>query len=242
MSEANLKLVEKLEALEDDSPIRRHPELVIVDTRDGTQVERCPGCQERDELIRRGTDENEGLVEQIRSIAAKLRKARRDKEAEMKQHDLFPNVKEAFEYWLVETGRTKRTRLDPKRFELLEPFVKKDGLPMVKLAIDGAVYDPHTADRPGRNGKTEKYDGLETIFKHRGAFERHVKKAPLERLRQVRDESGFGEAYTPTDLRVKAEVILAVEGAYELEGDALRMAVAGAVERAERELSGRGKA
>lgn len=208
----------------------------------GTELDECPGCARRDAVIAHGTDENEGLVEQTRSMAAKLRKARRDKEAEMKEHGLFPKVKEAFEYWLVETGRTKRTRLDPKRFDLLEPFVKKDGLEMVKLAIDGAVYDPHKADRPQRNGKVEVYDGLETIFKHRGAFERHVKKAPVERLREVRDSGGFGEAYTDVDLRVKAEVILATEGAYELVGDALRMATASAVERARAELEGRGKA
>lgn len=228
-----------LQAVEDapDEPLP----YAVFDKTTGAELDECPGCRRRDAIIQDGTDENEGLVEQVRSMAAKLRKARRDREREMREHDLFPNVKEAFEYWLVETGRTKRTKLDPKRFDLLEPFVKKDGLPMVKLAIDGAVYDPHKADRPQRNGKREVYDGLETIFKHRGAFERHVKKAPVERLRAVRDSGGFGEAYTDTDLRIKAEVMLALEGGYDLEGEALKMATASALERARAELEGRRK-
>jgi hypothetical protein len=241
---SNERLVNYLRAVEeeDDSPIRGRPELAVVDTTTGAQLEKCPGCEERDRIIEKGTNENEGLVETVRSQAAKMRELRKDREREMREHDLFPQVREAFEYWLVETGRTKRTKLDPKRFDLLEPFIKKDGLAMVKLAIDGAAYDPHRADRPGRNGKTETYDSLETIFKQRGSFERHVKRAPVERLRAVRDSGGFGEAYTDTDVRVKAEVILALEGAYELEGEALRMATAAAVERAKRELEGRGKA
>lgn len=242
--EAHLKLVE-LEA-DDDSPIRRHPHLVIVDSRDGTQVERCPGCEERDAIIENGTAESDGLLEQVRSMATKLANLRRDKEKEMRGSELWPKALELVAYWALETGRKKgRTRLTPKRFEMIEPFLKKadpdtglDGLAMAKLAVAGAAYDPYKADKPNKNGSLEVYDSLETIFKNRAAFERHVARAPRERLREVKDAGGFGEPFTEIDLRIKAEVMLALEGGYELEGAERELAVSAAIERARAELMG----
>jgi hypothetical protein len=213
---------------------------------EGAELDECPGCRKRDRIIDAGTLENEGLVETTRGQAAKIRELRRDKEREMRASDLWPQALELVAYWAIETGRKKgRTKLTPKRFEMLEPFLKPDketgadGLAMCKLAIDGAAYDPYKADRPNKNGTLEVYDSLETIFKNRGAFERHVNRAPRERLRAVNESGGFGEAFTDADVRIKAEVMLAMEGGYELEGDALRMATAGALERARQELEGK---
>lgn len=181
---------------------RRH--LAVVDTQTGEVVEhdeQCEGCRQL-------AVEVEGLEEAHRSAMAKVRLLRRDKEAEARSSEYWPAALEAFNYWRTETGHG-RTQWSVDRFHLLEPYLKKDGLEMVKLAIDGAAFNPYKASAPNRNGKVEVYDGLETIFKTRGAFERHCNRAPVERIRAVKEAGELTEP-SPVDLRCKAEVILAL--------------------------------
>lgn len=204
---------------------------------DGDPLERIRRLEAE---LAEATAENEGLVREVRSLVVKLRNAERDRDRAARRSELWPAAVEAFTYWRTLTGRTSRTQMTAERFYLLEPYLKRDGLDAVKLAIDGAAFDPHTADRPNRNGKVERYDSLETIFKHRAAFERHVNRAPRERLRQVRDEGYLAPRYTPLELRLKAEVILALEiGDVETPPADIGERVSAAVERARLELEGR---
>ena len=186
----------KDEALEAE---RRH--LVLVDTVTGEQHAQCPGCAQRDLEI-------EGLEEVIRSTAAKVRQLRNDRAEVARASGLWPAALEAFNYWRT-ACRHPRASFSPDRYFLLEPYLKSDGLEMVKLAIDGAAYDPHRADRPNRSGTVETYDSLETILRSRATFERHVNRAPVERRRTVRDAGGIPDP-SPLDLRIKAEVMLAL--------------------------------
>lgn len=180
------------------------------------------------------TLEAEGLDETVRSQGAKIRLLRRDKEAKARRDALWPDAVELFTYWKVCTGHS-RTDFTVERFELLRPFLKKDGLAVCRLAVDGAVYDPYHADKPNRNGHIEVHDHLETIFKSRAGFERHVNRAPRERLHEVKEGGGFGKI-DPLELRIKAEVILTLmpeddKRPYHEKTDE-------AVERARRELNG----
>lgn len=212
--------------------------LRLVDS-DGSYTELAGDPRERiaalEAELAHVQDEADGLTETVRSQAAKIRNLRRDKEAEARGSKHWPDAVEAFTYWKQATGHP-RTQFTAERFFLLEPFLRKDGLDLVKAAIDGAAYDPHTASRPNRNGKRETYDALETIFKSRASFERHVNRAPLERLRQLREKAGaLSEQYTQEELRIKVEVILHLEAAFDHREEAER--IEDATARAREELT-----
>lgn len=176
----------------------QQPRLVLVDTETGETLPdgACPGCEQRDVEI-------EGLEEAHRSAMAKVRMLRRDKDAEARRDALWPQAVEAFEFYKRETGHA-RTKWSADRFFLLRPYLMDDGLELVKCAIAGAASDPHRASRPNKNGHVETYDSLETIFKNRASFERHVNRAPRELLRAARK----GQDPDPELLRTKAETIL----------------------------------
>lgn len=241
MPERHLKAVER--AGTDEEP--RGPLLRLVNPDDGTYVEVVGNPIEQLDRLKRelaeNEDERDGLVETVRSQAAKIRNLRRDRERSAGASANWPAALEAFEYWRVVTGHP-RSKFTVERFYLLEPFLERDGLDLVKLAIDGAGHEPYRADKPNRNGTVEVYDSLETIFKSRASFERHVNRAPRERLRQVRDEAGvgFGPPYTPLELRIKAEVILKLND--ETDDRDMGIRVSEAVDYARRELEGRGQA
>jgi hypothetical protein len=151
----------------------------------------------------------EGLEEAHRSAMAKVRLLRRDKDAQAREDALWPLAIEAFTYWQGATGHG-RSEWNTARFELVKPYLKSPGIEVVKLAIDGAAHEPYRASKPNKNGHVEVYDSWETIFKNRGSFERHVNRAPRERLREVRD-AGAMPVLDHYSLRVKAEVILTLE-------------------------------
>ena len=153
--------------------------------------------------------ELEGLEEAHRSAMAKVRILRRDRNREARRDGLWPLGVEAFAYWQAQTGHGKSV-FTPERFWLVRPYLLHDGIELVKLAIDGAAFDPYRADRPNRAGRLEVFDSWETIFKSRGAFERHCNRAPAERVSLVR-ECGLAPILDPLSLRVKAEVILTHE-------------------------------
>lgn len=227
-----------LEAVpDDDVPPPSPTKLRLVDPDgafrevDGDPLERIANLEA--ELLA-VTDERDGLTEAMRSQGAKLRALRRDKEREAKRSEYWPQAVEAFTYWKQTTGHP-RSQFTADRFFLLEPFLKKDGLDLVILAIDGAAYDPHVASRPNRNGKIETYDALETIFKSRASFERHVNRAPVKRIAMMKDAGAIPFRYTPDELRIKAEVILHLEDPWDEREWSDR--VADAIARAREELT-----
>lgn len=213
-----------------------HRHLAVVNTETGEQLDECPQCRDLKLDLQVARDEADGLQDVIRSQAAKMRAMKRDREAEAKRSEHWPAGVEAFAYWKT-LCRHPRSSFTAARFELVEPFIEKHGLELVKLAIEGAAYDPHRASKPSRNGKVEVYDAFETIFKSPASFERHMKRAPREAIDRAKEQGLFAATYTATELRIKAEVILEVEA----EGDFRELPdrVEDAVARARAELEGR---
>lgn len=189
-----------LRAVPDPEPATER-NIVLLDTVSGEQVhEGCPACLEKDLEL-------EGLEETVRSQGAKIRRLRRDKAKEARGSGLWPEAVELVRYWR-EVCNHPRSRINTDRFFLLEPYLKTEGLDLCKLAVDGAAFNPYRSDTPNRNGDLETYDGLETIFKNRSSYERHVNRAPLARRRELRDAGKIPEPYTDLELKVRASVLL----------------------------------
>lgn len=206
----------------DTAPPARH--LRVIDGDGQVLPGGCPECAAREFEV-------EGLQETVRSQGAKIRKLRRDRDSKARGSALWPDAVELHRYWKAACGHP-RSKFDVDRFLLLEPYLKSDGLDLCKLAVDGAAHDPYRANRPNRNGKTEVYDSLETIFKTRAAFERHCNRAPAERVRQLRESvpNALGVTFSPLEQRLRAELMIA-----QTEG----LTPADALEQAAAELSGR---
>ena len=175
------------------------PDLRVVDADGEVLAGGCPNCQLRE-------DEIAGLQSTIRSQAATLAQLRRDKLAQAMRSGLWPDAMEAFAYWKAQT-KHKASTWTVQRFDLVSPFLKSDGLDVVKLAITGAAFDPYKADKRNRAGRVVVYDGWETIFRSRDTFDAHIAKAPRKAVDRV---LRAGLKIDPDELRRKAEVILAM--------------------------------
>lgn len=146
--------------------------LRVVDEH-GTVHDQCPGCAER-EL------ELEGLQSTIRSQARTIANLRRDKWADAQGHELFPTVRRLFDLWRTATGHL-RAELSAADFDLALPHLKACGETFIRFAIHGIADDPIIASKPAKNGKLERYDQWEHLFKNRAALERYFDRAPLDR-------------------------------------------------------------
>lgn len=142
--------------------------LIPLDTETGALE--CPYCKENEDNIA-------GLERDIRAWRTRYAELKRDKEEEAQNSPYWREAKEVFDYWR-EKCKHKGSKFAIDRYELILPFLKKDGVELCKRAIDGAAYDPMTQTR--KNGTTERFDSLELIFRNRGKFESFCNRAPLE--------------------------------------------------------------
>lgn len=143
--------------------------LHLVDGDTGEVIPGCPHCQEL-------KDELSGAMRDLRAWRARYAALVRDKEAEAESSQHWPEALKAFEYWRSEC---KHPRSDwcADRFDLVVPFLKKDGMPFVLRAIDGASFDPFTTER--KNGTKKRHDDWGLIFRDRDHFESFVNRAPI---------------------------------------------------------------
>ena len=130
------------------------------------------------EALRALEDQLAGAESEVRSWRTKHANLKRDKEAEMRRHELFPKITELWSYW-QRVCRHPLSVMDVKHFDLIRPFLEKYGETMVRRAIDGAGFDPYTDTQ--KNGAIQRYDRWPTIFKNTTTFEVHVNKAPRRR-------------------------------------------------------------
>ncbi len=78
------------------------------------------------------------------------------------------DVIELFEYWISKTGRTKGSKMDPKRKKLLKARLGSYSLDQCKTAIDGIMLSPH---HRGENDRKTVYTAVDHIFKDVGKME-----------------------------------------------------------------------
>lgn len=168
-----------------------HRHLVVVDQNTGEQlgdlgdqgVEGCPGCAELADVVA-------GLQRDIRGWTTRYRNLERDRNAEARKHAAWPKAVEAFNHWRTACNHP-RSSFDPDRFWLVQPFVERHGLDLVKRAIDGAAFDPFT--KPRKNGSVKRFDDWELIFRSAGKFEEFCNRAPT-RPENGGDDGGDDES------------------------------------------------
>lgn len=143
------------------------PALRIV-TQDGELLDRCPDCEERDDVIA-------GLEETVRRLGSTIQKLRRDRESEARGSEEWGAIEELFGEWKLAT-KHRRSKFTTDRFEAALPLYRSYGPQVFRKAIQGIAYDPFT--RIAKNGHMERYDGWENLTKNAGAFERYANRAP----------------------------------------------------------------
>lgn len=97
-----------------------------------------------------------------------------DHHAEALNDPSRPEVELLHKVWKVACKR--RRELDTSDREQMGRAVKRLGLALCIQAIAGAAYDPHT--RQLRNGKTERYDDLDLVFRSAGKVHDFARRAP----------------------------------------------------------------
>jgi len=136
------------------------PALRVVDE-NGELHDDCPNCA--------------GLETDVRAWRTRYANLRRDRNAEAREHQLFPEAKELHGYWKAKTSHP-RSRFTTDRFLLAEPFIREYGMATCRQAIDGIAFDCFKTRR--RNGTIQKHDSWELLFKSTGKFEEWVNRAP----------------------------------------------------------------
>jgi hypothetical protein len=144
--------------------------LHVVDPATGEVFDDCPSCAQKD-------DEIKGLERDVRAWAVRFAQLKREKDAEARQHKLWPKAVELFNLYRELTGR-KGVKWSPDRFWLIEPFLGKDGPVMCELAIRGRVFEHFVTRR--RNGTEKRHFDWEFIFRDRGTFEESANRAPAD--------------------------------------------------------------
>lgn len=145
----------------------RHLHVIDADTGEVVK-DGCPNCAVLEDHIA-------GLERDIRGWTVRYANLKRDKDAEARDHELWPKAYEVFKYWR-ERCRHPRCKFTPERFALLLPFLNDHGSEACQRAIDGAAFDPFVTRR--KNGSLKRHDGFELVFRDAGKFEEFVNRAP----------------------------------------------------------------
>jgi hypothetical protein len=138
------------------------PQLRIVDPETGEFHDQdCPNCA--------------GLETEVRAWRTRYHNLKRDRNAEAREHKLFPEAKKLFDFWREEC-RHPRSKWTADRFWTLAPLLAEYGMETCRQAIRGAAYDPATRRR--RNGTIERFDQFSLIFRNADKLESFVNRAP----------------------------------------------------------------
>lgn len=144
-------------------------QLKLVDEH-GEIYDECPECRAKE-------GELGELYRKFKGQSRELAELRRDKEAEARDHKLWPIILQLFGYWQEQTGH-KRVKWSPEHFWSALPLVVNWGVGNCAAAIAGAAHDPWTKET--KNGKMEKYDDWETVFKNSGSVRRYINRRPRD--------------------------------------------------------------
>jgi hypothetical protein len=134
------------------------------------------------ELARKDA-EIRGLTRDLRGWMVRYRQLEEDKNAEAREHPLFPLGKHLFDGWRRCCNHPK-AKWTEDRFWLLEPFI---ALPrygdtlearviLCCRAIKGAQHDAWSTTR--KNGTVRRFDEWDRVYGSAGQFEEFVNKAP----------------------------------------------------------------
>lgn len=170
----------------------------------------CGECPIRQAL----SDDLAGANREISAWRVRNAELTRDVEAEARRHEHWLAASELFDFWRRHCLHSK-ARFNAARFQLVLPFLQKDGPAIVRQAILGAAFDPFVTTR--KNGSKKRHDDWELIFRNRGKFEEFASRAPANGHR-ANDEltqmtisalASIPEDERPTQERLSQAVALA---------------------------------
>jgi hypothetical protein len=167
------------------APLRR---LVAVDSDTGEAVSaEVAALQAR---LASAEETIKDLEKDLRVKRAQLTKRNKDLIKERLEYGRRDDVKRIHSYWQRKLGNSKaltadrfdavKGMLEERRYEIVDGKAKK--IPAFrwpedfKLAVDGAAFDPMT--KPMRNGKVQKFDDLELIFRDGSHMQSFIDRAP----------------------------------------------------------------
>lgn len=144
-----------------------------VDADSGEHV----GCDDCAPTISALQQQVEMLERELQGKRLAIAKLERDKEKEARDHPAYNDIKELHDYYR-KACKHPRERFDGKRFWLALPMWDKDGKATCYKAVEGAAFDPYITSM--RNGKQERHDGWDLIFKSRKQFYAFCRRAPYQ--------------------------------------------------------------
>lgn len=150
------------------------PSLRLIDGATGEMVE-----GDQNALMARIEDlekDLENAERDLRSKRALITKLQREKDRERQVYSQRSVVEELFEYWQAKCNR-QRSKLTPDRFDAIRNALEwKYTVQQIRLAIDGAAYDPFITRR--KNGTECRHNDLELILRDGKHIESNACKAP----------------------------------------------------------------
>lgn len=146
------------------------PHLKLVDPETGELVDpgRCTHCERMEAEVEEITRKFKGALLEVRRLKA-------DREGELLASPERPAVDLLHELWKLACHR--RRDLDLADRERMNRAVRQLGFRRCCEAVAGASYDPnHSA--PRKNGKRERFDDLELIFRETAKVHQFADRAP----------------------------------------------------------------
>lgn len=144
--------------------------LRLVDPETG-EITQCAGCHNWERTYHE-------LEKKYRGALSQIGKLRADKEAEARQHELWPQAVELFDYWKFRT-KHKKARWTGDRFWIVQPFLDREGFRDCRDALIGLLgSDFHMKRGEYAKRKGQVFDEFERPFSSQGDFERFREMAP----------------------------------------------------------------
>lgn len=149
----------------------------------GASMGLCDSCRKKNTELARKNDEIAGLERDIRGWAVRYAELKRDKDAEAREHPMWPVGKSLFTEWKRATNHP-RTQWTPERFWQVERFLTggrfggtvEERSVWIRRAIAGAAFDAFKTNR--RNGTVKAHNDWELIFRTEDRFREFVARAP----------------------------------------------------------------
>jgi uncharacterized protein YhaN len=134
----------------------------------------------------------EMLERDLKGKRLKIHQLEQDRDARARADDTAPDVEALWRLWKRACHRRRPLHYTDR--EAMGLAVKRQGFKLCLQAIAGASYDPNLS-KPRRNGKVERYDDLELIFRNHGKVEQFAARVPdgwepdLEKVSEITGES-----------------------------------------------------
>lgn len=138
------------------------PRLHLVDPATGELADDAPDYREALALLGQLQTQIEMMDRDLRGKRLRIAELERDREQAALDDPLRPQVEALHALWRRGTGRRRPLHFADR--ERIGAALKRLGFATCAAAVAGAIYDP-SYSAPRRNGKRERFDDLELVFR-----------------------------------------------------------------------------